>query len=187
MYELEKLSSDLVSYRKIVDRIFSADSLDLRQWQRYFFDVLISVSQLYLDYLLVMKEVPALEAVSSKRPRFDIVSTDIHRERILRKRLREQLESSPHWVHFRPQNPFSEDTGLRTLQDYIDKFALHLPEIYEETFRVELCTKKFITTHSDSALAQLIVGLEHLGRNHISFVQQALAWAADEISWDESS
>jgi hypothetical protein len=108
------------------------------------------------------------------------------RERNLREKFRERLESSPCWIHFKPQNPSSADTGLKTLQDYIEKFTLHLPEIYEETLRVEVCAKSFLNNHNDSALAQLVVGLQHLGRNHISFVLQALEWAADEDSWNDS-
>jgi hypothetical protein len=50
---------------------------------------------------------------------------------------------------------------------------------------VEYCAKSFLIKQNDSSLAQLIGGLQHLGRNHISFVQQALAWAADDISWNE--
>jgi hypothetical protein len=129
--QLEKLQLDTASYRESVDKIFSAVPLSLGDWQRYFFDVLICASQLYLDYLLVTKELPTLEAVS-KASTYDSFEADIGRESILRKRLREKLESSPHWTHFSPENPFSEVTGLRTLQDYIDSFALHLPEIYEE-------------------------------------------------------
>jgi len=30
-----------------------------------------------------------------------------------------------------------------------------------------------------------MVGLEHMSRNHISFVQMALVWAADESTWKD--
>ena len=62
---------------------------------------------------------------------------------------------------------------------------MHLPEIYEETFRVEDCAKDFMTNQSSAFLAQMIVGMEHLGRNHISFVQQALQWASADINWKD--
>ncbi len=153
--QLERLQSDSVSYREAVDKIFSEAPLDLRAWQSYFFEVLICASQLYLDYLLVTRELPALEAVS-KASTYDRVETDIRRESTLRKKLREKLESSLHWEHFSPENPFSEDTGLRTLQNYIDSFAHHLPEIYEESFRVEYCAKSFLNNQNGSALAQMI-------------------------------
>jgi hypothetical protein len=65
----------------------------------------------------------------------------------------------------------------------MDSFALHLPEIYEASFRVESYARAFQKSQSSTALASLGVGLQHLGRNHISFVRFALEWAADESSW----
>jgi hypothetical protein len=62
--QLERLQSDLASYRDAVDKIFSEAPSDPGAWQRYFFEVLICASQLYLDYLLVTRELPMLEAVS---------------------------------------------------------------------------------------------------------------------------
>ena len=133
-----------------------------------------------------MKNLPAMEAVSSKGGG-GLVRVDTLREKTLREKLHKELESSPCWSrHFKPENSFSELTGLRSRRDYTDKLTLHLPEIYEESFRVEACTKDFLASHDGSALAQLVVGLQHLGRNHISFVLQALEWAADEDSWEES-
>jgi hypothetical protein len=183
---LERLQLDLVNYRKAVDRTFSSPFTSARDWQQHFLEILICTSQLYLDYLLVTRSLPDLQILSSKDDRSEHIRGNLLREKELRERLKQGLESSPYWIHFEPGNPFSELTGLRRLQDYIDKFALHLPEIYEETFRVEACTKNFLSGHKDSALTQLVVGLQHLGRNHISFVQQALEWAADEDSWRDA-
>jgi hypothetical protein len=61
-----------------------------------------------------------------------------------------------------------------------------LPEIYEQTFRVEACTKSFLADHNGAVFAQLSIRLRHLGKNDASFVLQPLEWAADEGSWDES-
>jgi hypothetical protein len=184
--QLEKLQSDLVSYREAVDQIVSSTLTTPRDWQQRLLEVLVCASQLYLDYLLVVRNLSALEAVASKGGGSDRVRADALRERTLREKLKHELESSPSWNHFWPENPFSELTGLRSLQDYTDKFTLHLPEIYEETFRAEACTKDFLTNRHASALAQLVVALQHLGRNHIGFVLQALEWASDEGSWEES-
>ena len=183
--QLEKLQLDLVGYREAVDRIFSVTSTTPADWRQRFFEILICTSQLYLDYLLVVRDLPALEAISSKSGSSSHVRVDTIREKNLRGKLTQELESSPCWSHFKPDNPFSEFTGLRNLHDYIGKFTLHLPEIYEETFRVEICSKDFLASHDSSVLAQLTVGLQHLGRNHISFVLQALEWAADEDSWED--
>lgn len=182
--QLEKLQLDLVSYRKAVDNIFSSALAKPTDWQQCLKEILICASQLYLDYLLVMKNIPAMEAVSSKGVS-GLVRVDTLREKTLREKLQQELESSACWSrHFQPENSFSESTGLRSRRDYTDKFTLHLPEIYEESFRVEACTKDFLASHDGSALAQLVVGLQHLGRNHISFVIQPLEWAADEDSWE---
>jgi hypothetical protein len=142
--------------------------------------------QLYLDYLLVMKNLPAMENVSSKGGS-GRVRVDALREKNLREKLQQELASSSCWNHhFNPENSFSELTGLRSRRDYTDRLTLHLPEIYEESFRVEACAKDFLVSHDGSTLAQLVAGLQHLGRNHISFVLQGLEWVADEDSWEES-
>lgn len=176
----------MVGYREAVDRVVPAASTNPADWRRHFFEILICASQLYLGYLLVVRDLTALETVSSKSGSSGHVRVDTVREKNLREKLKQELESSPCWGYFKPDNPLSEFTGLRNLQDYLDRFTLHLPEIYEETFRLESCTKEFLASHDRAALAQFTVGLQHLGRNHISFVLQALEWAADEDSWEES-
>lgn len=184
--QLEKLQVDLGGYREAVDQIFSPALTTSKGWQACISEILIWTAQLYLDYLLIMKNLPAIEAVLSKGDG-GRVRVDTLREKTLREKLQQRLESSTCWSrHFKPENSFSELTGLRSRRDYTDRLTLHLPEIYEESFRVEACTKNFLTSHDGSALAQLVVGLQHLGRNHISFVLQALEWVADEDSWEES-
>ena len=182
--QLEKINSDLTSYREAFDQLVSVATTTPADWRQRLFAILICASQLYLDYLLAMRDLPALEAVSSE-VRSVPVRANTLRERELREQLQQKLRSSSSWNHsFQPKNPFSELTGLRGLQDYTERFTLHLPEIYEETLRVETCIKDFTASHDDSALAQIIVGLQHLGRNHISFVLQALEWAGDEDGWE---
>lgn len=185
--QLEELQLDLVSYRAAVDRIIFSTPTVPRDWRQSMLEILVCASRLYLDYLLVMRNLPALEAVSSKGRSADLVRADALRERDLREKLKDKLESSSSWSHFRPENPFSEVIGLRSLQDYMDKFTLHLPEVYEETFRAEAYAKDFLAGRKSSTLARLMVALQHLGRNHIGFVLQALEWASDESSWDEPS
>jgi len=130
-----------------------------------------------------VKDAPAYEIRQTKISRQKLPAADIHREKDLRERFHRALESSPHWKYFVPENPFSDHTGLRTLDDYLNGFKHHLPEIYEETFRIESCIKIFLENRSDAVLAHLLVSLQHMGRNHISFVQQTLEWAAEDISW----
>jgi|GEM_PF-5387414 len=184
--QLEKLQVDLGSYRKAVDEIFSSALTTSKGWQVCFSGILICTARLYLDYLLVMKGMHELESLVSRSGDGREAQTGSVREMKLRAELKRRLESSNGWPGFIPQNSFSNLTGFRTLRDYADSFTLHLPEIYEETFRVEACTKSFLADHNGAALAQLSIGLQHLGKNHASFVLQPLEWAADEGSWDES-
>jgi hypothetical protein len=180
--QLENLQLDLVSYRKAVDRIFLPALTTPREWQQCLFEILVCTSQVYLDYLLVAKNLPALEAISLKGKSYQL-RADSLREQNLREKLKRELESSPSWNQFQPANPFSDSTGLRSLHDYFNSLTLHLPEIYEETFRAEGLAKSFLANRSDATLAQLTVSLQHLGRNHCSFVLQALQWASDEGGW----
>jgi hypothetical protein len=183
--QLENLRLDLVNYRQAVDQIFIGALTAPRDWQQRFREILSCSLQLYLDYLLVVRDLPTFESISSKGSVNDRVRADAIRERSLRERLKQKLESSTCWSYFNPKNSFSELTGLCSLKDYWDKFTLHLPEIYEETFRVEACVKDFLARRDESSLAQIVIGLQHLGRNHISFLLQALEWASDDNSWED--
>lgn len=186
--QLERIQADIIAYREAVDRIFFPALTSTEGWQQRLWEILICASQLYLDYLLVMKDLPELDAISSRGGSRNRVDADALREQQLREKLRHELESSLCWSqHFKPDNPLAEAIGVRTPRDYIESLTLHLPEIYEETFRVEACAKDFLAHRGDSALAQLVVGLQHLGRNHISFVLQTLQWAADEGSWQDTT
>ncbi len=181
--QFEKLALDLATYRATMERIFSWKLSRPRDCRKYFLELLLSASQLYLDYLWVLNTMPKLEKVARAIPGTELLESDIRREALLRQRFRERLESLPCWACFEPENAFAEYTGLWTLEDYINSFALHLPEIHEETFRVEKAAKIFGENQDNSALPDLTVGLQHPGRNHISFVHFALEWAADEGSW----
>ena len=182
--QLQNSIPHLVHYRETLDRIFSKPPKSPNELQRYFFDLLVCTSQLYLDYLFVLKDSSSYETKRTRVRSQKLPKADIHREKDLRERFQLALASSPHWKYFAPEeNAFSDEIGLRTLDDYLHSFSLHLPEIYEETFRIESFIKIFLENRSDDALVGLLVGLQHMGRNHISFVQQTLECAAEDISW----
>jgi hypothetical protein len=121
--------------------------------------------------------------VSKRKTNEPLRGIDSKREIEFRAKLKIRLESPAIWAWFEPDNPFSEMSGLRTLQDYKSSLTLHLPEIYGETFRVESCAKDFMKSASSSTLTELGVGLNHLARNHIGFVLHALEGVTDESSW----
>src|SRR6267378_1141270 len=124
--QLHNLILHLVHYRKTLDQIFSKPAKTPSNLRQYFFDLLVCTSQLYLDYLLVLKDSSSYETKKTKFPRRKLPVADIHREKDLRERFRRALESSPHWEHFIPENPFCDATGLHTLDDYLHRFTLHL-------------------------------------------------------------
>jgi hypothetical protein len=182
----DKLTLDLASYRTIMDRAFSRTLSRPRDCRKYFLELLVSTSQLYLDYVAMLANLSKLEKLSSTAFRAEPIESNINRDNLLRQRFRKRVESLPCWPLFEPENAFSKFTGLRTLKDYFDSFSLHLPEIYEETFRAEGYARIFRKRQSASALTGLVVSLQHMGRHHISYARFALEWAADECSWGES-
>jgi len=183
---LHNLVASTTAYRATVDRLFSEPMSDPEAARKYFFELLISVTQLYLAYLLVARDRDEIDSASAAGThRTERIRSDIQREMSLRKRLEERLEALPCWSYFDPGDDFAEETGLRTLKDYVDSFSLHLPEIYEETLRVEYYARSLLEGDNGSVLVDLIVGLEHLGRHHISFVHFALERAAFWIHWRE--
>jgi len=180
--ELEELICDVRGFRAAMDVIFSSELSEASACRKYFLTLLICLSRLYLRYLSIVDDLPSLEAVSSE---FDmsLLKKDVPREALVRQRFKERLQSSSCWSSFAPENAFSQLTNLHTLANYISSFALHLPEIYEETFRVEQYTLNFLENESGAALDYLVIALQHICRNHVNFVHFALEWAAEESSW----
>jgi hypothetical protein len=183
--DLEKLQQDLLSYRTAVEKIFYSTHATSSEWRRYFIEILTCALHLYLDYAFVVKSPFSREGLSVEAGGSGTFRLDNKAEKTLREKLQQELDASPCWNRqFIPENSFSKLIGLQSRKDYIDKFTLHLPEIYGESFRVEAYIKECLTGQKKSAFAQLFIGLQHLARNHISFVLQALEWAADEDSWE---
>jgi len=171
------------AYRAAVDRIFSEPLAEPDAAREYFFDLSISVSRLHLDYLLAVRDQPAIErSVAMGNHRIERIRSDFHRQMRLQERLRERLEALPCWEYFDPSDAFADYTGLRTLNDYISSFLIQLPEAYEETFSVEYYAKGLLGG-ATGPISELIVALEHMGRNHLSFVRFALEGASQSSNW----
>jgi len=141
-------------------------------------------SRLYLDDVCFLRNEATLSRVSKRKINGPLRKIDSKRELEFRSKIKIRLESPAIWAWFEPDNPFSVMSDLRVLKDYKNSFTLHLPEIYEETFRVESCAKDFMKSASSSTLTELAVGLNHLARNHIGFVLHALEGVTDESSWN---
>ncbi len=72
---------------------------------------------------------------------------------------------------------------LKGKKDYIDLLALHLPEIYDETIRLEDWLHRLTLDPSEAVLTRAIVSAEHLSKNHIGYVLPALEWLIDINAW----
>jgi hypothetical protein len=132
----------------------------------------------------VIQKAEEIESLPNGPSSQRLPSSDVERETKVRKHIEDRLVASRVWSEFRVDNPMAEPLGLRSIEDYIGSFRLHLPEIYEETFRIEQTALLFIAEPNRVMLTLLIVALQHAGQNHINFVQPALDWASDEDFWN---
>jgi hypothetical protein len=64
--QLQNFIPQLVGYRETLDQIFSKPSKTPNDLQRYFFDLLVCTSQLYLDHLFVLKDSPSVRNQANK-------------------------------------------------------------------------------------------------------------------------
>lgn len=181
---LQQIQRDCVAYRKVVDQLFVPARRKRGLWRGRFLQILLHSSQLYLDLVYFLRiEAGLYNRLSKKKVNEPLRRLDVKRELDLRAKLKTRLDSPAIWIWFEPDNPFSEMSGLRSLEHYKRSFALHLPGIYAETFRVENCANDFMKSRSSSSLTELAVGLDHLARHHIGFVLHALEGVTDESSW----
>ncbi|MGH9481198.1 MAG: hypothetical protein ACRD1L_03815 [Terriglobales bacterium] len=188
--QLERLQGDAAGFRAAVNKIFSSRPTTPSGWQRRLMEILVCGAGLYLHYLVVQQNSSALWAVSRdrgngrRRGRTDAERarrrrTDAEREKLIRHKLQRTLETSTYWSqHFNEENPLAESQGLRLPRDYVESLWIHLPEIYGETIEIAAHAKEFLSSRDKAALADLLVGLQHLGRNHFVFVLPALEWSA---------
>jgi hypothetical protein len=184
--QIKTLESDLSTFRGALDRLLSINIAAPKHFQGCFLELAICASRLYLDYLLVIRVFEDLESISTEARAVDFVSSDLLNENLLRTEVRRKLESSVFSNQFRAHDAFHDGTGLNDVKDYVGAFALHLPEVYQESLRAQVYASAFVATASSFALAQLFISLQHLARNHVGFVLQALERASDEDNWEDS-
>ena len=180
---LEQLEVDLISYRDAFTHRPSqlASASEVRH---YFHDVLIQTSKLYLDMLLIERDEDLLAAKLRDTSLFPLPSDGL--ERVTRDEFQLSLRSWAAWAHFQPEHAFSAQLRLTTLQEYFDSFTLHLPEIFAETANAEARLHSVFNDQSAAAFTDLLIRIQHVGRNHISFVQHSLQYAADESCWSDT-
>lgn len=184
--KLEGLTLHTAGFRQAFDRIFVSPCQTGEECLNYFGSVLLFASQLYADYVSLTFDLARLEVPEApvQVSRADRAATFPNREGDLRNRCSAVLRAMPCWGELDSNAPFGKITGLQSPADYIERLALHLPEIYEESIRVEGWANGLGAGSAATTLGPLVVGLEHMGRNHLLFALPALQFAADETSWN---
>jgi hypothetical protein len=181
---LDQLVRDCVAYRRAVDQIFSSEVVSPSDWRHCLLEIQTRITWLQLDRLILIQKVEEIKNLPKGPSSQTLPSCDVKREMELRIRMENRLEAPPVWSEFKIDNPLAKILGLHSIQDYIGSFRLHLPEVYEETFRIEQMALLCIADPNRAVLNRLMVALQHVGLNHINFVQPALGWASDEDFWN---
>jgi len=180
----DQLIRDCNAYRTAVDRILSTEVVNPNDWQNCLFNAQICAVRLQLDRLIVIQKAAIMETLPKRSESQMLPRSHAEREMRLREQIKDRFVTSAAWGHFKTGNPMAELFGLVSCQDYIQNFTLHLPEIYEATFVIEQTAQLFVDNPDDFVLTHLITALQHIGQNHINFLQPALDWASDVDFWD---
>ena len=181
---LDATAADGAAYRIAVGRILHGTMATSGALRRRLTSVLASVGRLYLDYLSILENAEKLERVAvagrSARRAARSVRRRAERENAMRNDLAAFLGTSRHWGEiFRSPAPAFASVGLRDRDDCAREIIVHLPEIYGETLKIDECIAGFYATRAADTLVDLVVGMQHLGRNHAVFLLPALEFAAD--------
>jgi|HubBroStandDraft_6_1064221.scaffolds.fasta_scaffold900423_2 hypothetical protein len=181
---LNRFNAHCAAYRSSVDRILCDDLSEACAFQRICRQIQLNATELQVDRHLILDLISRMRLALKSGPSLQ-PKQDVRREHDLRERLKRVVESLPVWSQFNWQNPLAKAAGLLSVEDYINSLQLHLPEIYEETLILEERASTLLQTRSRRIATEITIGLQHMGRNHISFLQPALDWLSDEENWDE--
>lgn len=184
---IQRLPMDTLRFRESINSLLSDIWTEPLMFCDHLYEVWLAVSRLYLDQVEIHKcTIDDLEAgmgVSGLLATANRVDELAATESQVRVRLRTYLEQLTIWDCYDAKNAIPISRGLKSKEDYIGVLALHLPEVYAETIRLEHCAHKLLADPSKEALSQAIVSAEHLGKNHISYVLPALEWLTDCDAW----
>jgi len=183
--KLKGLKTHGAAFRNALEHIFVHQPTTSGECRNYFGTILLYASQLYADYVSLSSDLARLDLAQDGTQSISDGEAGALHEGSLRERYTAFLRAIPCWDRLSPNAPFAAITGLRSAADYIEPLALHLPEVYEESIRTEGWAGDITSRATAATVASLLVGLEHMGRNHVLFVLPALQFAADETSWVE--
>jgi hypothetical protein len=180
---LSRLDADLDLYNRTLLRIFSIKLTKNHDCVRYFGDLLLATSKLYL-YHLTLKDLTKVCREANSDTEFTRHSGK-EVEIPMRKRLTTRLETLLCPPRFVPYNAFADENQLRRIQDFQNNLRLHLPEIYGESVSLLHLVRQLRAARawSRQAVIELLVGLDHLAF-HASYVRHAREIVSAEISWE---
>jgi hypothetical protein len=170
-----------------LERMLSRKFSRPRDCSRYFFDVLVSTSRLYLDSLCFGRALR--ESAAGGNDFVNPSSQSIRlrgcvRELDFREKFSRKVESLACWATFQPSNAFVDENRLRTQADYLFNLTLHLPEIYGEVIDLIGLLRERLETGglSDSDCWTVITKLEHAA-HHASYCRHTLELLSSSCVW----
>jgi|GEM_PF-3007310 len=184
----QAVSHNLSTYRRSLENLITCEASDVDAFREAIYAVWNSVARLYLDCVeitrwntegLSTQEACGGEIIASAGNGRSIVEE----ERVMRIKLRSYLESSPIMKQFDANSSLAAMRGLRSHVDYVQSLVLHLPEIYSESIRLQTYLNNLSIQPSMDDLCAVDTCVNHMGKNHISFVLPALEWLYEESSW----
>jgi hypothetical protein len=183
---LQRTCTDTLMFRQALSSLLSEQPSEPVVFRDYMYEIWAAASRLYLDQVEICK--CDLDDLTARLDSSEITvaketENPADAESRVRARLRAHLEQLTIWERYQMHNAIPASRGLRGKKDYIDSLALHLPEIYGETIRLEDWLHRLALGPTEAVLTRAIVSAEHLGRNHISYVLPALEWLADSDAW----
>ncbi len=175
--------NDLQQYRRVADKAFSRRLATPKSCRRYFFDLLIAATTVYQDFLLTMAVLPGLYRQSDRKAESQQFTSSNSREAAYRQRYTTALHTIP-FVDFTPSGLAKLSFGWER-EDYTQALGLHVPEIYEETFRLELRLGRLAAGLTRRDLTHLEVEFCHLAENHCTFLLPVLQDLAVARNWKD--
>lgn len=185
---LISIDADSNQYRTSFNRIYSRQLETPGSCIKYFYELLVITSKLYIDCLNLRNcenkfydtvNVPlATSPTVRKLPRLKFTHG-----KDARLKFNNKISSLPCWGSFDPSNEFSSNNLLKTHRDYINSLQIHLPDIYDESIRINVCVRNIVAGKGDHSFEELLVRLEHVA-HHASYCRHTLELLSHWAQWE---
>jgi hypothetical protein len=184
--KLDVIEDKLAEYRRSINDILSRKLARPRERALVFFKVLLCTSDLYAENLRLREIAPKVFHEAEDWPKSPVRPLSVRSARVqevsLRGRLERRLELLDDWGAVEKHNAFAEENRLFRAADYIGNLALHLPEMYVESFHLRSCFKSFRRGANLGDATEIFVGMQHLA-HHATYCRFALEIVSDELHW----